>query len=386
MLRFIKDPFRGPNGRSIPDAKARARSAALAGGRVRRIHRPLTLPVALGAGLLALSGTLVGATGAGAASEPSGVVDLVAYSTPAPAYTVLVRDFQKTPAGKNVLVESSFGASGTQSKNVVAGQPADVVNFSLATDMERLVAAGLVSTTWGSSPVNHGYVTNSVVAFAVPKGNPEHIKTWADLLKAGIRIFTPNPFSSGSARWNIMAAYGAQLAEGHSPAQAQAFLKAFLAGTVVQDASAADELQTFLIDRQSNKTDVLIDYESDILQAINAGAKISYVVPRQTILIQNPIAVTTDSKNPSAAAAFVTYLESPAGQNEWARLGYRPVLKSVATKWATKFPAPKDLFTIQSYGLDGWDNVAKVFFSTSKSSPGIVTQLEGSLGISTSSG
>jgi sulfate transport system substrate-binding protein len=228
-------------------------------------------------------------------------------------------------------------------------------------------------------------VTDSVVAFAVPKGNPEHIKTWGDLLKSGIRVFTPNPFSSGSARWNIMAAYGAQLAYGNTATQARTFLRAILNRTVVQDASAADELQTFLIDRQSNKTDVLIDYESDIIQAIHAGARISYVVPPQTILIQNPIAVTADTKNPAAANAFVNYLESSAGQNEWAKLGYRPVLASVAKKWRSVYPVPKGLFTIQSFGFDGWDSVATTFFSTSKSSPGIVTQLEASLGVSTSS-
>jgi sulfate transport system substrate-binding protein len=318
---------------------------------------------------------------AGATTEPSGTVNIVAYSTPAPAFAAQIRAFNKTAAGRNVVFTQSYGASGSQEKAVAAGQPADVVNFSRATDMENLVAKGLVSSTWNANPTTRGMVTDSIVVFVVPKGNPEHITTWADLLKPGIRIFTPNPFSSGSACWNIMAAYGAQLKLGESATQAQAYVTSLLKNTVVQGTSAAVEFQDFLADESANKKDVFLDYEDDAIQAKRAGKPIDYVIPKQTILIENPIAVTKDSTNPTAATAFVNYLFSKAGQEEWAKLGYRPTLPSVAAKTRSLFPHPAQLFTIESLG--GWDTVVNEFFSTSKSSPGIVTQIEASLGQTT---
>ncbi len=317
-----------------------------------------------------------GASIAGASSEPSGTVNLVAYSTPEPAYAHLIADFNATPQGKSVTVTQSYGPSGNQAKAVIAGQPADVVNFSTATDMEKLVSANLVSSSWSSSPVTHGMVTDSVVAFVVPKGNPEHITTWGDLLKNGIRIFTPNPFSSGSARWNLMAAYGAEIKLGKTGAEARAYITTLLQRTVVQSASAADELTAF--EQDGNKNDVLLDYEDDAIQAQRAGAQLSYVVPEQTILIENPIAITTNTKNAAAAQAFVGYLLSPAGQTVWAKLGYRPVLPAVEAKFKNKFPHPRELFKIENLG--GWDSVNTTFFSTSTSSPGIVYQIESSLG------
>ncbi|HEY3941124.1 MAG TPA: sulfate ABC transporter substrate-binding protein [Acidimicrobiales bacterium] len=322
-----------------------------------------------------------GALPASAASAPSGTVNLVAYSVPSPAYAVQIKAFNKTKQGKNVTFSQSYGPSGSQAKAIVAGQPADVVNFASATDMETLLAANLVAPNWAFDPTTKGMVTDSVVVLVVPKGNPDHVKTWADLSKPGVRIFTPNPFSSGSARWNIMAAYGAELKLGKSTAQAQSYLGQLLKNTVVQSSSAANELQAFLADEGSNKSDVFLDYESDAIQAIHAGTQISYVVPKQTILIENPIAVTTDAKNPTAAKAFVNYLLSAPAQKEWAKLGYRPVLPSVAAATKKSFPQPAQLFTIASFG--GWDQVNNEFFSTSSSSPGIVTKIESNLGQTT---
>ncbi|MCU1490225.1 MAG: sulfate transporter, periplasmic sulfate-binding protein [Acidimicrobiaceae bacterium] len=337
--------------------------------------------MACAAAALAAGGGVV-ATGAAAAasssSSPSGTVSLVAYSTPEPAYLQLVDKFQQTTAGKNVKFSYSFGPSGTESRNVAAGQPADVVNFSLATDMERLVKDKLVSSSWNSNTTTRGMVTDSVVVFVVPKGNPEHITSWQDLVKPGVRIFTPNPFSSGSARWNLMAAYGAELKQGKSTSQAQSFLQSILSKTVAQSASAADELQAFVQD--GNKHDVLLDYEDDAIQAQRSKVALSYVIPPQSLLIENPIAVTTNSKNAAAAKAFVTYLLSPAGQTEWAQLGYRSVRPAVEAKFRTKFPDPKGLFTIQYVG--GWDSIATKFFGATS---GIVTQIEQHLGVSTSS-
>jgi sulfate/thiosulfate-binding protein len=330
---------------------------------------------------LAAAGSGVFALPAMAAAS-SGTITLVAYSTPAPAYTQLITAFKKTTAGKQVTINPSYGASGTQSRSVAAGLPADVVNFSLVTDMEKLVPK-FISPSWNANPTTLGFVTDSVVAFAVPKGNPDHIANWSDLTKKNVRIFTPNPFSSGSARWNIMAAYGAELKLGKSSQVATNFVSTLLKKTVTQGASAADELTDFTNDAPNHKNDVLIDYESDIIQAKRLGAPVTLVIPPQTLLIENPIAVVKTSSNLAAANAFVNYLLSVQGQTKWAELGYRSVLPSVEAKFAKTYPRPKGLFKIGFLG--GWDQVATNFFSTSTSSPGVITKIESQLGVSTSS-
>jgi sulfate/thiosulfate transport system substrate-binding protein len=325
-----------------------------------------------GAALLGLSLAL-GASIPATAGAASGSVALVAYSTPKPAYAALIKSFGATSAGKSVSFSQSFGASGSQSTAVVNGLPADVVNFSLAPDMNKLAKAGIVSPTWAKTATK-GMVTNSIVSFVVRKGNPKHITSWASLVKSGVKVITPNPFSSGSAKWNLMAAYGAELNQGKSKAQATAYLTNLLAHTVAQPSSASSALQTFL----SGEGDVLLDYEDDALYAQHQGEAISIVTPPQTILIQNPIAVSLKATNPSAAKAFVAYLLSSAGQKVWGQQGYRPVLPNVAAQF--KFPKPSKLFTIDSLG--GWTKVNTVFFTPST---GVVAKIEQGLGVSTSS-
>jgi sulfate transport system substrate-binding protein len=318
---------------------------------------------------------LLGAAAPGVAAAASGgSVPLVAYSTPKPAYSALIKAFQATPAGQGVTFSSSFGASGSQATAVVDGLPADVVNFSLAPDMQKLVKAGIVPATWSATPTK-GFVTNSIVSFVVRKGNPKHITNWAGLVKSGVKIITPNPFSSGSAKWNLMAAYGAELALGKTKTQATAYLTQLLKHTVAQPSSASNALQTF----NSGEGDVLLDYEDDALYAQNQGQPISIITPPQTILIQNPIAVTSNASNPTSARAFVAYLLSSAGQKIWGQQGYRPVVASVAAQF--KFPTPKKLFTINSLG--GWTKVNTVFFTPGT---GVVAKIEQGLGVSTVSG
>jgi sulfate/thiosulfate transport system substrate-binding protein len=325
---------------------------------------------------ITLAGCSSDSASPGNSGSSSTAIDLVAYSTPATAYAKLISAFEKTAAGKHISVVTSFGASGTQAKNVINGQPADVVNFSLEPDMEKLVKAGLVSSSWDTVGPDHGFVTNSVVVFVVRKGNPDHIHSWSDLVRSGVQVVTPNPFSSGSARWNIMAAYGAAIASGDSASQAQAYLKAFLQHTVAQPPSASDAMESFV----SGTGDVLLDYEDDAIQAERKGEPVQYVIPPQTILIQNPIAVVSKSKHKAAAQAFVDYLLSHAGQELWAKLGYRPVISSAAAAAGVSFPTPSDLFTIDSLG--GWTNDTKTFFDPTT---GIVTKIETSLGVSTAS-
>src|SRR6516162_1004096 len=326
----------------------------------------------LGAGGLLLAALGLTQTAIPAGAQSGGSVNLVAYSTPKPAYTVLAQDFAKTSAGAGVTVAPSFGPSGTQATSVVDGLPADVVNFSLEPDMTKLVKAGLVSSSWNTTPTK-GMVTDSIVSFVVRPGNPKHIKTWTDLIKSGVQVVTPNVFSSGSAKWNIMAAYGAEIRQGKTPAQAQAYLSQLLRHAVAQPSSASAALQTFL----SGQGDVLLDYEDDALYAKSKGEAVDIVTPPQTILIQNPIAVTKTAS--PAAKAFLSYLLSPAGQMVWGQQGYRPVLASVAKEF--NFPKPKTLFTINDFG--GWTAINKKFFDPQT---GLVAKDEQSLGVSTASG
>jgi sulfate/thiosulfate-binding protein len=329
--------------------------------------RTLTVAVSL----LAVLAAALGLTACGSSSSSSNSLALVAYSTPQGAYEKLIPAFQATSEGKGVSFSQSFGPSGEQSRAVANGLHADVVNFSLAPDVEKLVKAGLVSPSWNQN-ATHGFVTNSVAVIIVRKGNPKHITGWNDLIKPGVGVLTPNPFTSGSARWNIMAAYGAQLKEGKTPAQALEYLKALFGNVVSQDSSARNALQTFL----AGRGDALIDYEDEAISDEKKGAAIEYIVPSATILIQNPIAVLSGG-NTAEAQKFVNYLLSPAGQAIWVSKGYRPVISGVPG--AEKFPTPKSLFTIESLG--GWKTVTKQFFEPET---GIVTKIEQSLGVSTS--
>ncbi len=317
--------------------------------------------------LLALAGTL-GACGSSGSSKH---LTLVAYSTPQGAFASLIPAFQATPEGKGIDFSQSYGPSGDQSRAVIAGLSADVVNFSLEPDVEKLVKAGDVSPTWNQN-ATHGFVTNSVAVLIVRKGNPKHITTWDDLVKPGVQVLTPNPFTSGSARWNVLAAYGAELKEGKTPAQAEAYLTALFHNVVSQDSSARNALQTFL----AGRGDALIDYENEAIADQQKGAEIEYVIPKDTILIQNPIAVV--SKGDTALGQkFVDFLLSPAGQQLWAAKGYRPVLANLVDP--KRFPTPAGLFTISSLG--GWKALTKQFFDPEG---GIVTKIEQSLGVSTS--
>ncbi|HEV2982709.1 MAG TPA: sulfate ABC transporter substrate-binding protein [Solirubrobacteraceae bacterium] len=309
----------------------------------------------------------------GSSSSSSGDhLTLVAYSTPQKVFEKLIPAFEATPEGKGVSFSQSYGPSGSQSRAVVNGLHADVVNFSLEPDVEKLVKAGLVQASWNQN-ATHGFVTNSVAVIIVRKGNPKHITSWSDLVKPGVQVITPNPFTSGAARWNIMAAYGAQIKEGKSQAQAQEYLKALFHNVVSQDSSARNALQTFL----AGRGDALIDYEDEAIADQKKGSAIEYVIPRDTILIQNPIAVVGSGSGAGAGAAqkFVTYLLSPSAQEIWASKGYRPVVPGVA---AGKFSTPPGLFTISALG--GWKAVSKQFFDPET---GTVAQIERSLGVST---
>ena len=305
---------------------------------------------------LAMVAALAAAAVAGAAHSGS-TLSLVAYSTPREAYAKLIPMFQATPAGKDVSFSQSYGASGDQTRAVAAGLKADIVALSLAPDVDTLVKAGLVDAKWNRQSFR-GMITDSLVVFAVRDGNPKKIKGWDDLLKPGVQVITPNPFTSGGARWNVMAAFGAWRKLGKTKPQAEAKLLQLFRHVTVQDKSARDALNTFL----SGKGDVLLTYENEAIAAQLAGQKLQYVIPRSTILIENPIAVLKNSPNKAAANAFVRFLKTPAAQQVFAERGYRPILKSVLHRNRKKFPVRPGQFTIDQLGLGGWAKVQKDFF------------------------
>jgi len=325
--------------------------------------------------LLAAVSTKPSAASSAPAAPTSGgsvTLNLVAYSTPQPAYAKLIAAFQKTPAGKGVKVTQSYGASGDQANAVLAGQAADVVEFSLLTDMTKLVKKNLVAADWDSNP-EHGFVTDSVVSLVVRKGNPKGIKDWSDLIKPGVKVLTPNPFSSGSARWNVMAAYGAQIKAGDTDAQATDYLKSLFKNVIVQDASGSKALADFV----GGAGDALLSYENEAIYARAKGQAVDYVIPSDTLLIENPVAVTTTTKYPVQAKAFVDFLYSQAGQQIFADIGYRPTLPGV-TSTVNKFSAPTGLFNIGSLG--GWPAVTTKFFDPTN---GVITAIEKSNGVAT---
>jgi len=321
-----------------------------------------------------VAAVLGGAAGcAGVAPSADGdsvVLSLVAYSTPQAAYEKLIAAFQKTDAGRDVTFTQSYGASGDQSRAVAVGLKADIVAFSLEPDITRLVTAKLVDPGWNANAYK-GMVTDSVAVIGTRKGNPKNLKDWDDLTGPGVQVLTPNPFVSGGAKWNILAAYGAKSDKGKNPSAGYAYLRALFANVPVQDSSARASLQTFA----GGKGDAIISYENEAIFAQRNGQAIDYAVPGATILIENPVAVTTNSAHPVQAKAFVDFLHTPGAQRIFAENGYRPVVAGVG---GPSFPTPPGLFTIDDLG--GWSTVTKTFFDANS---GIVTKIEQRLGVAT---
>jgi sulfate/thiosulfate transport system substrate-binding protein len=300
-----------------------------------------------------------------------GTVDIVAYSTPEAVYAeALQPGFQATPAGEGVDFSGSFGASGDQRRAVEAGQPASLVHFAQGGDMIALEEEGKVAPDWDQNKYK-GIGQESVVVLATRGGNPEGIKSFDDLLTKDVEIITPNPLSSGGARWNIMAVYGSQLHAGKSEDEALDAVRTVLEKTIVQPGSARDALAAFT----QGEGDVLLAYENEAIKAQEEGEDIDYVIPPSTIRIETPIAVTKDA--PESAQAFLEYIWSDEGQQIWSDNGYRPVNQKLLDE--KKFPVPEDLFEIDEFG--GWETVTDEFFDEST---GKVAEINQDLGVPSS--
>jgi len=309
------------------------------------------------AGVLAVSAC----GGESAAQKDAKKIDVVGFSVLKSANDPVFKAFQATDEGKGATFAPSYGASGDQSRAVEAGQKADYVHFSLASDVTRLVDAGLVDASWDTGPTK-GIVTSSVVVFMVRKGNPKNIKTWEDLVDGDTEVITPHPGSSGSARWNILAGWGHVLAEGGSEKEAEAYTEQLIDHTIKLPGSGRDATSAFVDQKQG---DVLLSYENEAILAKQAGSDVDYVIPPQTLLIENPGAVTEGASD--VAKKFFDFLLTPEAQTIYAEYGFRPVGVDVdvevdgASDPADPFPAPEKLLTIDG-DFDGWSEAKGTYF------------------------
>lgn len=317
---------------------------------------------------LVLTLPLLAACGSGTANPQAGgsgrtTLNLVAYSTPKPVMEKLIRDWKRTPAGKDVSFTQSYGSSGSQARAVAAGQPCDVAFLSTGLDVDTVASSGLVRKNWNSTLPNGGTAADSVVAFVVRQGNPKHIQRWKDLTRPGVEVVTPDPFSSGSAKWNVLAAYGAMRKLGEGDKAAAAYVQKLFGHVVSQDSSGSDAMATFL----AGKGDVLLTYESEAYAALASGAHLSLVIPKQTMLIELPMVATQTA--PQQAKAFISYVHTPAAQATFAENGYRPIAASVhrrptLAKWRRRYSTTgRAIFPISDPLFGGWTKSDKVWFA-----------------------
>jgi sulfate transport system substrate-binding protein len=316
------------------------------------------------AAVLTAAATLLAACGGGSSDVAGGTqqpaaettLTLVAYAVPEPGWSKIIPAFAATPEGKGVAVTTSYGASGDQSRGVVDGKPADLVNFSVEPDVTRLVKANKVAKDWNADATK-GIPFGSVVSLVVRKGNPKHIKDWDDLLQPGLEVVTPSPLSSGSAKWNLLAPYAAKSNGGADQQAGLDFITKLVTEHVkTRPGSGREATDVFL----QGTGDVLISYENEAINVERQGKPVEHINPPQTFKIENPVAVVTSTTHLDKATALKNFLFTKEGQKIWAQAGFRPVDPSVAMDFATDFPTPQKLWTIADLG--GWSTVDPALF------------------------
>jgi len=321
--------------------------------------------------LVAASLSVAIAACSGSIADTSGTkrdvkLTLVSYSVTKAAYDQIIPKFVekwKKEHNQNVTFNQSYGGSGSQARAVVDGsQEADVVHLSLALDTHKIEQAGLIERGWERELPKGGVVTRSVVAIVTRAGNPKGIKTWEDLTKDGLSIITANPKTSGVAIWNFLALWGSVTQTGGDDAKALEFITKVYKNVPVLTNDAREASDLFF---QQGKGDVLLNYEDEVILAELNGQKLPYVTPEINLSIDNPVAVVDKNVDKHGtreiAEAFVDFLYTSEAQQEFAKLGFRPVNPSVAEEVAQKYPQLQTLFTVQDLG--GWDSVQKKFFA-----------------------
>jgi sulfate/thiosulfate-binding protein len=319
----------------------------------------------LPAAAVAVTATLLAACGGGSSDTAGGgsgggnaatTLTLVAYSVPQPGWDKVIPAFEATPGGKGIAVTTSYGASGDQSRGVVDGKPADLVNFSVEPDVTRLVKADKVAKDWNADATK-GIPFTSVVTLVVRKGNPKNIHDWDDLLQPGLEVVTPNPLSSGSAKWNLLAPYAAKSNGGQDAAAGLDYINKLVTQHVKTRPASGKDATTLFV---GGTGDVLISYENEAINTERQGKDVEHITPPQTFKIENPVAVTTTTAHADAANALKNYLYTPDGQKVWAEAGFRPVDPGVLANFVKDFPTPEKLWTIADLG--GWSAVDPALF------------------------
>ena len=311
--------------------------------------------------LAACSGGSSDVAGGGDAPTADTTLTLVAYAVPEPGWSKIIPAFAATVEGKGVEVTTSYGASGDQSRAVVDGKPADIVNFSVEPDVTRLVKAGKVAADWNAD-VTKGIPFGSVVSLVVRKGNPKNIKDWDDLLAPGVEVVTPSPLSSGSAKWNLLAPYAVKSDGGQNQQSGLDYITQLVTDHVkTRPGSGREATDVFL----QGTGDVLISYENEAINIERQGAakgnvSVEHINPPQTFKIENPVAVVSTGAHTDKAGALKNFLFTPEGQKIWAQAGFRPVDPAVAADFTTDFPVPQKLWTIDDLG--GWKTVDSALF------------------------
>jgi sulfate/thiosulfate transport system substrate-binding protein len=323
---------------------------------------------------LALTAAVIAACGGGSSDVPGGngrssggpTLTLAAYAVPEPGWSKIIPAFAATEQGKSVQVTASYGASGDQSRAVVDGKPADIVNFSVEPDITRLVKAGKVSEDWNSD-VTRGIPFGSVVSLVVRQGNPRNIKDWDDLLQPGLEVISPSPLSSGSAKWNLLAPYAAKSNGGQNQQAGVDFVQQLVGQHIkLRPVSGREATDVFL----QGSGDVLISYENEAINIERQGKPVEHINPPQTFKIENPVAVVSTSTHLDKATEFKNFLFTQDAQRLWAQAGFRPVDPAVADEFASDFPKPQKLWTIADLG--GWNAVDPQLFDKDN---GIITKI-----------
>lgn len=299
------------------------------------------------------------------ASGGSVNLTLVSFAVTQAAYEQIIPKFAakwKAENNQEVVFDQSYGGSGSQTRAVIDGLEADVVALALALDTKKIEKAGLIQSGWEAKAPNGSIVTKSVAALVTREGNPKGIKGWSDLAKNDVAVITANPKTSGGARWNFMALWGAITQTGGTEAKALDFTTQVIQNAPVLPKDARESTDVFF---KQGQGDVLINYENEVLLAKQKGENLPYVIPTDVnISIDNPIAVVDTNVdkhgNRKVAEAFVQFLFTPEAQEEFAKVGFRPVDPGVASKYASQFPTVKKLFTVTDLG--GWSKVQEEFF------------------------
>ena len=271
-----------------------------------------------------------------------------------------VKKWKNEHNGEQIEFQYSWGASTAQARNVIAGLEADVVFLSLWPDVDLIQKAGLITHEWNAD--KKGIVSKSVVVFRVLENNPLQIKDWSDLVKDGVKVLTPNPLTSGGARWNILALYGAILKHGQTSEEAEQILRALYRNVVTFAENARASIQDF----ERGMADVVITYENEVLFLKKQGKSVEYVIPPSTIYIENPAAVVDlyadKHGTKDVALAFIDYLKSVESQKIFSEWGFRSILDDILNEKRQQYPVLPEAFDIEYIG--GWPKVQEDFFGT----------------------